>query len=64
MIKFATDGAVLSNSTSNVQGTIKVIPVDDSFKPIPKGKLPAPFHEEIRIYYYIGKYELSYLCYF
>ena len=55
MVKFSTDGAVLSNKRNAVQGTVKIIDVDDNGRPLQLTQLPEYLQKEITMYYYIGK---------
>ena len=54
-MKFATDGAVLSNTKSAVQGTMKLIAADENGRVNIDSDLPHYFEKEITLYYYIGK---------
>ena len=56
ILKFATDGAILTNTKNAVQGTIKVIPCDLNGKVAYDENLPAYLDKEIVVYYYIGKF--------
>ena len=58
ILKFATDGAVLTNrATKNaVQGTMKLIPADKDGKVIVDSNIPDYISKEITLYYYLGKY--------
>ena len=58
ILKFSTDGALLTNKKNAVQGTIRIYQVDDQWIPIPKGTLPKYFEQEIPVYYYIGTFNL------
>ena len=53
-MKYSTDGAVLSNKRNAVQGTIKIIDVDDDGRPLPETELPQYLQKEITMYYYLG----------
>ena len=55
IIKFATDGAVLTNTKSAVQGTMKLIPTDENGKISNDTTLVPYMEKEITLYYYIGK---------
>ena len=55
MVKFATDGAKLTNNKNAVQGTIRIYQADDNWKPITKGTLPKYFDQEFPVYYFIGE---------
>ena len=57
ILKFATDGAVLTNrSTKNaVQGTMKLIPADCEGKVTVDSTVPEYLYKEITLYYYLGK---------
>ena len=55
MIKFSTDGAVLSNKRNAVQGTIKLIDVNREGKPLPTSQLPEYLQTEICVYLYLGE---------
>ena len=54
MLKISSDGAVLTKKKHGVQGTIRVLEVDDQGRPILKSSLPARFNKEILLFYYIG----------
>ena len=54
ILKFWTDGAVLSNRHNAVQGTIKLIDVDKEGKPLPTSQLPDYLQTEICIYFFLG----------
>ena len=58
MIKFSTDGAVLSNHRGAVQGTVKLIDVNARGKPIPDSQLAPHLQKEVTVYYYVGMYIL------
>ena len=55
ILKFATDGAVLSNTKTAVQGTIKLIPADVNGKVDASNDVPEYIQKEVKVYYYIGK---------
>ena len=64
ILKFSTDGAVLCNKKNGVQGTMRLIEVNDEGKAVP-GKfssLPDHLQKEICLYYYIGKYFTHIIC--
>ena len=54
IIKFSTDGAKLTNNDTGVQGTIRILDVDNDGKPLTPTRMPARFHREICIFYFIG----------
>ena len=54
IIKFATDGAVLTNTKNAVQGTIKIIPATVDGKVLIDHDLPTYLDKEFTVYYYIG----------
>ena len=56
MLKFSTDGSMLTNKRNAVQGAVRVFQVDDEWKPIQKGTLPKYLNQELPVYYYLGKY--------
>ena len=61
MLKFATDGAKLTNNKNAVQGTIRIYQVNNEWKPITKGTLAKYFNQEFPVYYFIGMFtELLY----
>ena len=53
-MKFATDGAVLTNTKSAVQGSMKLIPADEHRKVLLTNDLPEYLDKEVTLYYYIG----------
>ena len=55
LVKFSTDGAVLTNCKGAVQGTIRVYQVDDKWNVLHDSSLPPQFHQEILVYYYVGQ---------
>ena len=55
MIKISTDGAILTKKKHAVQGTIRIMQVDQNKKPVHKSTLPDRFNKEILLFYYIGK---------
>ena len=55
MLKFSTDGAKLTNNSTGVQGTIKLMDVDHEGRPSLPTRLPERFHREICVFYFIGK---------
>ena len=57
IIKFATDGAVLTKTKSAVQGTIKIIPATVHGQVVDYKLVPYQLHKEITLFYYIGKYK-------
>ena len=57
IIKFSTDGAILSKTKSAVQGTMKLIAADENGKVQVDHDLPQYFDKEITLYYYIGKFK-------
>ena len=61
MIKFSTDGAVLTRKRMGVQGTIKLIDLDPDGKPNLPSTLPDYMQKEICVYYYIGQGESIYV---
>ena len=56
ILKFSTDGAVLCNKKNGVQGTMRLIEVNDDGKAVPSSfsSLPDHLQKEICLYYYIG----------
>ena len=58
MLKFATDGYALTNSDGAVQGCIKLMEVDDNWKPIPSkySILAKKFRSEICVFHFKGVY--------
>ena len=54
IIKFATDGAILTNTKNAVQGSIKLIPADVNGKVLVTDSFPCYLNKEITVYYYIG----------
>ena len=61
ILKFSTDGARLTNNDTGVQGTIRILDVDNDVRPITPSRLPPRFHREICVFYFIGKfYETHY----
>ena len=54
MLKFSTDGAMLTNKKNTVQGTIQIFQVKDGWIPIMKGSLPKYLNQELPVYYFIG----------
>ena len=54
IIKFSTDGAVLTTKKSAVQGTIRIFDVNNEWKPMKHSTLPKHFQQELPIYYYLG----------
>ena len=58
-MKFSTDGAVLSNKRNAVQGSIKLIDVDDDGRPLTNTNLPEYLQKEITMYYYLGTLKKS-----
>ena len=55
ILKFATDGAILTNTKGAVQGSMKLIPADINGKVIATDLVPSYLDKEITLYYYIGK---------
>ena len=62
LLKFSTDGAVLTKSAGAVQGTVRVFDVDDNWHPVRESKLPKEFQDEILIYYYVGMLKTNLRC--
>ena len=58
-LKFSTDGARLTNHYTGVQGTIRLLDVDDDGKVIVPSRLPGRFHREVCVFYFIGKFKRS-----
>ena len=56
MLKFRTDGAMLTNKKNAVQGTIRIFQVEKDWIPIVKGSLPNYFNQELPVYYFISKF--------
>ena len=54
LLKFATDGAVLTNTKNAVQGTMKLMPSDVNGKVSENDCVPEYLDKEITLYYYIG----------
>ena len=54
MLKISSDGAVLTKKKHGVQGTLRVLEVDENGRPLMKSNLPARFNKEILLFYYIG----------
>ena len=54
ILKFATDGAVLNHNRNAVQATVKIIDVDENWKPHRETTLPEYLQREICVYYFIG----------
>ena len=53
-VKFSTDGAKLTNNFCGVQGTIRILDVDDDERVFLPSKLPGRFHREICLFYFLG----------
>ena len=54
MLKISTDGAVLTKKKHGVQGTLRVLEVDDNDKPVLQSTFPERFKKEILLFYYVG----------
>ena len=61
IIKFATDGAVLTKTKNAVQGTMKVIPCDGNGKVLLDCNVYRELDKEITLYYFIGQYPVEFL---
>ena len=55
ILRFATDGAVLSNTKNAVQGAMKLIPANSDGKLLLNDQVPKCYDKEIILYYFIGK---------
>ena len=55
ILKFASDGAVITHTKNAVQATMKLIPADKYGKVDRSVTLPGYFEKEVILYYYIGK---------
>ena len=55
IVKFATDGAVLTKTKNAVQGTMKLIPCDEHWKVSIESNAYKKLDKEITLYYYIGE---------
>ena len=55
MLKISTDGAILTKKKHGVQGTIRVLQVDDDGKPLLACTLPQRLQKEILLFYYVGR---------
>ena len=53
-IKFSTDGAKLTNYYAGVQGTIRILDVDDDLRVRVPTALPGRFHRELCVFYFLG----------
>ena len=54
VIKFSTDGAKLTNTYCGVQGTIRILDVTTDKKIKVPSQLPARFHRELCVFYFLG----------
>ena len=54
ILKFSTDGAILSNIKSAVQGSMKLIPADREGRVLLNSSIPTYLKKEITLYYFIG----------
>ena len=54
MLKFATDGAVLTKTKNAVQGTMKLIPCDANGKAMVSHHVYSKCDKETTLYYFIG----------
>ena len=54
ILKFATDGAVLTKTKNAVQGSMKLIPCDENGRVMVRHELYSFLDKEITLYYYIG----------
>ena len=54
IVKFATDGAVLTKTKNAVQGTMKIIPCDENGRADLTNPSVNKLDNEITLYYYIG----------
>ena len=61
MLKISSDGAVLTKKKHGVTGTLRVLEVDGSGKPVLNSTLPKRFNKELLLFYYIGN-KLMYYC--
>ena len=59
ILKFATDGAVLTNTKTAVQASMRLIPADVNGKVMMTQNYPDYLDKEITLYYYIGTLWLS-----
>ena len=57
-MKFATDGAILTNTKNVVQGTMKLIPADNDGRVLLLDNFPSFVDKEITLYYFIGNNKL------
>ena len=55
ILRFATDGAVLTNTKNAVQGAMKLIPATADGKVLMNAHFPKCYDKEIILYYFIGK---------
>ena len=58
-LKFSTDGAKLTNYYSGVQGTIRLLDVDDDMRVHVPSRLPPRFHRELCVFYFLGMYHIK-----
>ena len=58
ILKFATDGAILTKTKNAVQGIMKIIPCDSDGRPLVTHHDYDKLDKEITLYYFIGKSEL------
>ena len=61
ILKFATDGAILTKTKNAVQGTMKLIPCDDKGKVMLSHPVYSKLDKEITLYYFIGNV-INYFC--
>ena len=54
ILKFATDGAVLTKTKNAVQGTMKLIPSDEDGRVLIGNPDYSLLDKEFTLYYYIG----------
>ena len=54
ILKFSPDGAILSNTKSAVQGSMKLIPADREGRVLLNSSIPTYPEKEITLYYFIG----------
>ena len=54
ILKFATDGAVLTKTKNAVQGSMKLIPCDENGRDMVRHEFYSFLDKEITLYYYIG----------
>ena len=55
ILKFATDGAILTKTKNAVQGTMKIIPCDENWRVLVNHPAYHHLDKEMTLYYFIGK---------